>query len=380
MARDILILAKAYPPIPGGVETYSEAVVKAYLKLGYSIHLLTQTSGPTGWNERQYNEGIIKIFNVGPGRQAKVFLAFTKQLLHLLRHKRFEFCHSTTWRPGLALMPWFRKMPFVVTVHGREVMNYPIYLKHPMIKTLQSANVVVTVSQATYAVAEAALDARAPKGQWASLFNGITYPEAARSFQRQFQDPNLPIRLLSLARHVPRKNIQGCLKALGYLHRNEHLDFQYTIGGRGPMFETLRQICQDEGIADKVNFIGYVEEKDIPDLYKTHDVFLHPQTNVGEGNDFEGFGLVIADAMSFGCAVLAGEAGGPKDFIRSGENGLLVNGLNQDDIIFQMRRLIKDHTFRSRLGSSASLFAQNELSWDKHIAGIIQMLGEHPQE
>lgn len=183
------------------------------------------------------------------------------------------------------------------------------------------------------------------------------------------------VRLLSLARHVPRKNIQGCIAALAQLHQ-EGLDFEYHIGGRGPMMASLQAQVIEAGLAEKVKFLGYVADEAVPSLFMEADAFLHPQTNVGEGNDFEGFGLVIADAMSFGCTVLAGDAGGPRDFVRHEVNGLLVDGLNGPELIAEIRRLIIDHELRNRLGQEGRRFALHELDWTKHVRSLIGLAGD----
>lgn len=245
-----------------------------------------------------------------------------------------------------------------------------------MAKVLRRASVVVAVSRATAEIASRALHGETPRGRWVVAFNGISHPVAARRFVRPPAIPGRPVRLLSLARLVPRKNIQGCIVALAAL-RSEGVDgFEYWIGGKGPMEAELHAAVEAYGLQEYVRFLGYVPDEELPRLYQEADAFLHPQTNIGEGNDFEGFGLVIADAMSFGCTVLAGDAGGPRDFVANSINGLLVDGLDREALKFAIKALILDSDLRQRLSVKGRAYALAELSWDAHAEQILAALSQ----
>ena len=111
------------------------------------------------------------------------------------------------------------------------------------------------------------------------------------------------------------------------------------------------------GLQELVTMLGYVDDDDVPDLYRWADVFAHPHTNEGEGNDFEGFGIVIADAMHFGCVAISGRAGGPSELIQDGTDGYLVDGSRVDDIVTAFERLIAEPRLVEQIGSAASATA-----------------------
>lgn len=368
---NVLIICMGYPPVAGGVETYSEEVTRIYLQRGFRAFVITKTHGAPGWRDVSYPEGNIRLYNTGQVSQPVAFLKMLFQAGTLLLRNSFAIIHATTWRPALAALLFSRRIPLVLTVHGREVLNFPFFLKRPMIEVLKRADVVVTVSAATMQIARAALNGVTARGRWVVAFNGITHPNEARAHRRQVDELRTTVRLLSLSRLVPRKNVQGCITALAELRAEGLSNFEYWIGGRGPMLEDIRQAVADAGLEEQVRFLGYVEDADVPELYKWCDVFLHPQTHVGQGNDFEGFGLVIADAMSFGCAVLAGEAGGPKEFVKDGVRGLVVDGLDSVALKAALRELLTDPQLRQGLGASARDFALRNLSWDAHVDRIL---------
>lgn len=368
-----LVVAKAYPPVVGGVETYSEAVVRAYMRRGIVPTVMTQTKGKAGWREIDYPEGRIKIFNTGAGNQPWVFARLLWAMLGAFPRANFEFMHATTWRPALALLPFARSTPLLITVHGREVMNYPRILMRPMIELLRRADAVVTVSNATMKVAEVALHGKKANGRWGVAFNGISYPDEAKQYVRVASTAESRVRLVSLARLISRKNIQGCISALADLREEGINQFEYWIAGKGPLEHELQALVHSLHLEEHVRFLGRVPEEELTRLYQGADIFLHPQTNVGEGNDFEGFGLVIADAMSFGCAVVAGDSGGPRDFVKHNNTGLLVDGLNADELKSAIRSLIIDPALRSRLSESGRDYALSTLSWDSHVENILTL-------
>lgn len=371
----VLICAKAYPPDVGGVQTYTEYLARAYAKAGYSPVVVSQFEGAKGWNIRSYPEGDVSILNLGLGSQPVVFAKMLLEVLKLRASRRFAFAHATTWRPALAVYPWLAGLPLVLTVHGREVLAYPRALRGAMIAMLQRSALVVTVSHATMAVAKQALSGRQAKGQWRVAFNGLSYADLAAASHRAPRADGEPLRILSFCRLAERKNIHRCLAALALL-REEGLDnFHYTIAGLGPMRRAIEQTIEQLGLGGHVTMAGYVEETAIPDMYRNADVFLHPQTAPEDGKDLEGFGLAIADAISFSAVAIVGEAGGPADFVKDGERGLVVDGEDVAAIAGALRTLMRRPKTLETLARQGRSWCLANLSWDRHAAEILDGLG-----
>jgi len=146
---------------------------------------------------------------------------------------------------------------------------------------------------------------------------------------------------------------------------------EYRVAGTGPLLDELRDRARQLGVDDAVDFLGYVPDDAVPALYRWADIFLHPQVDLQNGKDLEGFGLTIADAMSFGCAVIAGRGAGPDDFIEHGRTGLLVDGTQVDEITGAISELASDTNMREEMGNAARTFALAELSWDRHAEKVL---------
>ncbi|MDZ7910607.1 MAG: glycosyltransferase family 4 protein [Rhodococcus sp. (in: high G+C Gram-positive bacteria)] len=243
---------------------------------------------------------------------------------------------------------------------------------------LNSASTVAVVSAATRDRADAHLGEAVKVSRWIVANNGLSFATGGQQTTPAVRVEHLrhsPLRFLTIARLVERKNIQGCLAALRSLRNAGHQNFEYRIAGTGPMADELRRQVIEAELDAQVEFLGYVDDRDIPALYCWADVFLHPQIDLQDGQDFEGFGLSIADAMSFGCLAIAGNGSGPSDFIRHGVTGILVDGQNYADIRATIFAILNDPDPHRVIAAAGQAYVVKELSWDKHVGLVLSAIG-----
>jgi phosphatidylinositol alpha-1,6-mannosyltransferase len=371
--RTVLLCAKGYPPDIGGVQAYSEHVARAYLAGGITPVIVSSRPGARGWITLTYPEGDIRLWNVGEGPQIVLALRLLVAARRIVRSRSFDFCHATTWRAASTVSPWLRGMPLVITVHGREVLHVPAPLRAPMRRLLRRARAVVAVSRATLTSAVTMMGRDTGGGRWIISYNGLSFPAEAPAFVRH-ADTGGPLRLYTFCRLIDRKNIAGALRALALLRDRGVADFDYVISGDGPARLAIDRLIGELGLSGKVRTTGYIAEADIPARYGAADIFLHPQIALDDGRDVEGFGLVIADAMSFGALAIAGRAGGPADFIEDGRTGLLVDGENVTAIADTLAAIMADSDRRLRIAERGRSWCNANLSWGVHVADIIATL------
>lgn len=352
----ILVVAKAYPPETGGIETYSEELAKAYDKLGHDVTVLTAHPGASGMTLR----GKVAVHNVGPSSQIKVFWRF----LNWLRTRQkcdYDFIHATTWRVAIPLSLVRFNAPLAITIHGREVFVVPRILKPIMKKMFASAQLVPTVSQPTLERARRITGMALP--QAFANWNGISFElEAAEPLGKP-----AGFNIFCMCRMVERKNVATAITAVAELV-HEGYDVRFDIAGGGEELESLKAHTDAQNTADKIVMHGRIPDEAVPEFYRQAHVFLHPQIATRDGGDMEGFGLTIADGMAFGCVPVAGSSGGPSDFIDHGSTGFLVSGHDVADIKAHLIQLIKNPTKRETLAAQAQQFALKELTWEKHAA------------
>ncbi len=139
------------------------------------------------------------------------------------------------------------------------------------------------------------------------------------------------------------------VEAVGALGRDHQSQLAVILVGdisdeHRPYADGLEARMADLGIADRVRFVG--RREDVPDLLEAADIALHASTIP------EPFGLVVLEAMVHGCAVVAGNAGGPIEML-SADTGLLHDHEHPDQMTEHLRRLLDDPPLRERLAREA---------------------------
>lgn len=110
----------------------------------------------------------------------------------------------------------------------------------------------------------------------------------------------------------PQKNIPMLIKAFSAANTRRK-NIILFIAGDGEILESLREMTEESGVADRVLFLG--KRDDIPDLMKTADCFVLPSI-------YEGFGMVAGEAMASGVPVIATDSGGVAEVL--GAHGKLI--------------------------------------------------------
>jgi len=98
--------------------------------------------------------------------------------------------------------------------------------------------------------------------------------------------------------------------------RTTYPNLEMVIAGTGPALDQLKNEMPE------ARYLGWVEQKNLPQVYSSSDLLILP-------SKFDTFGCVIIEAMSCGLPVLAYDTKGPKDIIENGENGYLAHNLNE---------------------------------------------------
>jgi glycosyltransferase involved in cell wall biosynthesis len=126
----------------------------------------------------------------------------------------------------------------------------------------------------------------------------------------------------------------------------------YVVGG--PVYETqasqismdeLRAAVAERGLTEIVGLTGFVS--DSAAALRSLDIVVHASTAR------EPFGLVIAEAMAAGRAVVTSDVGGIAEFVSDERTGLTYAAGSVTDMTRQVRRLVRDDALRQQLGQAA---------------------------
>jgi glycosyltransferase involved in cell wall biosynthesis len=128
-----------------------------------------------------------------------------------------------------------------------------------------------------------------------------------------------------------------------------------VMAGTGPSEAELRAAASPD-----VSFLGFLERRTrLPDLYANCDAFVFASVT-------ETLGLVVLEAMASGLPVVAAPAGGVRDHLRDGQNGLAYQAGNIEAMAHAMVKLAWEGGLARRLGRGARATAE-ELTWEREM-------------
>jgi teichuronic acid biosynthesis glycosyltransferase TuaC len=134
--------------------------------------------------------------------------------------------------------------------------------------------------------------------------------------------------VLSVGHLINRKGHDFAIRAVAGL---PHVTL--LIAGDGPREGMLRDLAASLGIADRVRFLGHVDQHQLPDLYGAADL-------TASCSDREGIANVLLESLACGTPLVATRVWGSPEVVRVPEAGLLVDERSDVAIRDGMARLL----------------------------------------
>ncbi|MCQ4230891.1 glycosyltransferase [Pseudomonas stutzeri] len=184
-------------------------------------------------------------------------------------------------------------------------------------------DVFTNVSKA--AAAEIELAGAASAGTIVPVLNGVD----VKKFRRFSYPENDFFTIVAIGRLEEAKDYPCLLHAIKILTL-KFSRFKLKIVGDGSLRPSLSILASELGIADKIEWLGV--RKDIPEILNQSDLFVLSSA-------WEGFGLVVAEAMACELPVVATDCGGVKEVI--GDIDRLVNIKDPQALAEKLEIMIK---------------------------------------
>src|SRR5579884_60098 len=171
--------------------------------------------------------------------------------------------------------------------------------------------------------------------------------------------------LLFVGRLDPVKGVDTLLQALAELKDRPTLRLLVAggspPGGRVDADEAyLRHLAAELGVAERVTWLGPVDQERLPLYYAAADACAVPSR-------YESFGLVALEALACGAALVAAPVGGLPQIVRDGESGLLVPERTPALFADRIARVLDDPKLAARLRANARR-AVLDFSWAANAA------------
>jgi glycosyltransferase involved in cell wall biosynthesis len=125
-------------------------------------------------------------------------------------------------------------------------------------------------------------------------------------------------------------------------------------GGTGWMESDIGEFVKNQGLAEKVHFLGYMTDEQLAALYTSCFAFIYPSL-------YEGFGLPIVEAMSCGAPVITSNSTSLPEVL--GDAGLLIDPHSVESLHQAMRQIAEGEDTRREL-KVKSLERAKLFSWE----------------
>lgn len=184
---------------------------------------------------------------------------------------------------------------------------------------------------------------------WPGFTNATVIPNPIANIQNSNVSDCMSKKVIAVGRYVHQKGFDMLISAWQNVSE-KHPDWILNIYGEGDLKENYQQQITQLGLSESC----FLKEpvKNIFDKYAESSIFLL-------SSRYEGFGMVIIEAMSCGLPVVSFSCPcGPKDIISDGDNGLLVEPNNILQFSNKINYLIENEKFRANMGNHSLLSAE----------------------
>lgn len=176
------------------------------------------------------------------------------------------------------------------------------------------------------------------------------------------------VRIMWCARFIAWKHPELAV-ILAKRLKDSGYSFVIDMFGSGKELENTKQLAKQLGVEDVVEFRGNVQNAEILQEMRKHDIFLF----TSDRN--EGWGAVLNEAMSNGCAVVASnEIGSVPFLVKDGENGLIFKSKSADSLYKSVKYLIDNPQEREIISLKAYETMQNVWSPANAAQRLLQLM------
>lgn len=180
--------------------------------------------------------------------------------------------------------------------------------------------------------------------------------------QKQYKIPGEFILFVGTLQ--PRKNIERLIESFSQILPS-HQDLSLIIiGKQGWLYEDIIAAPKKFGVEKNVIFLSYIDDQTLATFYKHAVCFILPSL-------YEGFGLPVLEAMSYGCPVITSNVSSLPE--AGGDAAVYVDPLSIEDIAMKLTEVIDNESLRREMIEKGKKQVK-KFSWEKTAKETLQVL------
>jgi len=376
----VCFVTKMYPPRTGGGATYAYELANALGERGHDIDIYTQAVSDEDGDVTTHPN--VTVTRLTKARPLVVFstLYFSLACRRYIDFKAYDVVHGTLMPASTVAFGYGLDVPLVLTSHGTSydearavdpdgATDYLFrYFFHPVNVALdllagQSADHIIAVSDHTRRQLRDLY--RFDASRLTTVPPGIDTERFSPQAECHSAVDESKRSILVVSRLDPRKGIDKAIRAFAQLDR---ADMELLIGGTGRLESSLKELATELGVRNRVRFLGFVPDDELPGLYSSVDLFVLP-------SEYEGFGIVYLEAMACGTPVLGTDVGGVPTAVDDGETGYLVGKDDVGGLATRMATLLEDDAAYEQTAMKAREWAEKH-AWSEIAERVGQIYRE----
>ena len=346
----------------GGAKTHVFALLDA-LKKKADVKIVCFTEGVF------YREILERDINTELLLQKNRFdLSVVGRLVEMVRQEQYDVIHAHGARANFIAWQLKRHVdtPVVTTVHSDYLMDFDGVYK----KLLYTAVNKHALKKMDYYIAVSSEFKRMlirrgfTPNKIYTVYNGMDYSGPCEFVSKESfaarcgisYDPE-KVYIGIIGRFDKVKNHAMFLRAAKQVLAQRD-DVEFVLAGEGPLENNLKNYCKENGIADKVHFVGFIK-----DIYSfIHFIDINTLTSFSES-----FPYVLLEGAKMSKPTVCSAVGGIPDLILEGETGMLVPSDDDETLSRKLLELIDQPQLREELGKNLHELAVSHFS-NKHLA------------
>jgi glycosyltransferase involved in cell wall biosynthesis len=373
--RILRIAQEIYPIVVGGGAYHAHALSRDQAKKGHNVTVLTinpnvdeiQTTQSDGYELIHFpsagqllgNDFSIKMYN------------YIKNNINA-----YDICHAHAhfyFSSNIgAIMRGFSDTPLAITNHSLISQSVPTIIAKAHLYTLgrytfNRSDLIFCYTKEEKRKLQS-LKINSPINV---ISNGIDHhrfsPEGTTSSKMTLDG----INILFVGRLVSGKRPQDLIKSFSRLH-NGFENLTLYICGEGPLRSSLESSVNKFDIQESVKFLGHVKHDEMPQIYRSSDIFALPSRS-------EGFPRTILEALATETPVIGSALSQTKQTIKNG--GKVFNPGDVDGLTRRLKELLRNEEMRTNLGKNGrNYIIQKGYTWEETVknttSDMVSLIGE----
>ena len=369
-----------YPPAPGGAETVVKAYSEGLMDLGHDVEVVTtdlytetpfvkkempsEVNGINVTRHKAYTVSGEAHYVLAPG-MVRSFLSKKADIIHT--HSYGYFQNHAGW-----IRERFQSTPWVITPHFHPSWSMWGGAKRKTLRefydtvigkgTMESADLITCVSkhERDMLVSEIGISEDNIK----IIYNGINWNDwqilpDKNIFRKQYPDISDKFVLFA-GRLATNKGLSDLISAMNLVNQKS-VDLVITGADMG-LGKQLEKEASEKGV--RMHRLGHIDDETYRSVLAAAEMLVLP-------SEYEAFGIVLLEAAAAETAVIGTNVGGIPEAMSPGNNGLIVEYNDVDNLSKSIATLLDDDKMCNEMGKAGRLWAKN-FSWDSILKELEQ--------